>query len=122
LKQETIVSLPLHDALRPFVEGDDLLSVRGLTILSWIVANSDEPEKRTVRAIHGEFGIPKPSVTRVMDALFPVYAKRVPDPSDRRSVLCQATPVGRQLMGAPPGSDKRERTRPKSRSGQGAPA
>ena len=66
------MSLPLHDALRPFVEGDDLLSVRALTILSWIVANRDYPEKRTVRAINGEFGIPKPSVTRVMDALFPV--------------------------------------------------
>ena len=116
------MSQPLHDVLRPFVEGDDLLSVRALTILSWIVANSDYPEKRTVRSIHGEFGIPKPSVTRVMDSLSPIFANRVPDPSDRRSVLCEATPVGRQLMGAPAAWPKKEAASRKSRSKPGAAA
>ena len=53
----------------------------------------DEPP--TVRGMAEWLNIPKPAITRAFDRLGKLgFAKRIPDPLDRRSVLIVATPSG----------------------------
>lgn len=53
----------------------------------------------TVRGLAARFGLPKPSVTRALDALTRHgFARRVPDPNDRRNVFVEITEAGRGYL------------------------
>ncbi len=74
-------------------QGD--LSLRQLSVLSLLVSIQGS---HTIRGLAETLRVPKPSITRAVDRLeLHGLAKRLPDPSDGRSVLVQATKRGFNL-------------------------
>ncbi len=77
------------DAVRN--DGPDL-SMRQWAILLSVYLT---PGRHTVRALSRDLNVPKPAVSRALDALSILgFVKRVRDPDDRRIVLVQKTPDG----------------------------
>lgn len=71
------------------------LTLRQLGILMVL---SSTPGPHTVRGLAAHLGILKAAVTRALDVLEDAgLARRVPDPSDRRSVRAEATPPGAEM-------------------------
>lgn len=71
--------------------GEDMTMRQAAVLLS--VARAKEP--RTVRGMAAEFRVPSAAITRALDRLENLsYARRIPDPSDGRSVLVVATSGG----------------------------
>ncbi len=79
----------LADSVRS--DGPDL-SMRQWAILLTVYLNSGP---HTVRALARELGVPKPAISRALDALSILgFVRRVRDEADRRIVLVQKTPEG----------------------------
>ncbi|MEL7490629.1 MAG: MarR family transcriptional regulator [Pseudomonadota bacterium] len=79
----------IADAVRN--DGPDL-SMRQWAILLAVYLN---PGRHTVRALARDLNVPKPAVSRALDALSILgFVKRVRDPEDKRIVLVQKTPDG----------------------------
>ena len=77
------------DAVR--AEGPDL-SMRQWSILLTVYLN---PGPHTVRGLARDLNVPKPAISRALDALSILgFIKRVRDPGDKRIVLVQKTPEG----------------------------
>ena len=77
------------DAVR--ADGPDL-SMRQWSILLIVYLN---PAPHTVRGLSRDLNVPKPAISRALDALSILgFIKRVRDPSDKRIVLIQKTPEG----------------------------
>ncbi|HXI86643.1 MAG TPA: MarR family transcriptional regulator [Parvularculaceae bacterium] len=77
------------DAVR--AEGPDL-SMRQWAILMTVYLN---PGPHTVRALARDLKVPKPAISRALDALSILhFVRRVRDEKDRRIVLVQKTPEG----------------------------
>lgn len=77
------------DAVR--ADGPDL-SMRQWSILLTVYLN---PGPHTVRALAKDLNVPKPAISRALDALSILgFVKRVRDPNDKRIVLVQKTPDG----------------------------
>lgn len=73
------------------VRQDDL-SLRELAVLSLLVST---PGSHTIRGFAAMLRVPRPAITRAVDHLeLHGLAKRLPDPSDGRSVLVCATKRG----------------------------
>ena len=79
----------ISDAVRN--DGPDL-SMRQWAILLSVYLN---PGRHTVRALARDLNVPKPAVSRALDALSILgFVKRVRDPDDKRIVLVQKTADG----------------------------
>lgn len=79
----------LADSVRS--DGPDL-SMRQWAILLTVYLNAGP---HTVRALARELGVPKPAISRALDALSILgFVRRVRDETDRRIVLVQRTPEG----------------------------
>lgn len=79
----------MADAVR--AEGPDL-SMRQWAILLTVYLN---PGPHTVRALARDLKVPKPAISRALDALSILkYVRRVRDQEDKRIVLVQKTPEG----------------------------
>jgi len=79
----------VSDAVR--ADGPDL-SMRQWAILLTVYLN---PGPHTVRALARDLNVPKPAISRALDALSILdFIKRVRDPNDKRIVLVQKTPTG----------------------------
>ncbi len=79
----------MADAVRS--EGPDL-SMRQWAILLTVYLN---PGPHTVRALARDLRVPKPAISRALDALSILkYVRRVRDQADKRIVLVQKTPEG----------------------------
>lgn len=77
------------DAVR--ADGPDL-SMRQWSILLTVYLN---PGPHTVRALSRDLNVPKPAISRALDALSILgFIKRVRDPNDKRIVLVQKTAEG----------------------------
>lgn len=77
------------DAVR--ADGPDL-SMRQWSILLTVYLN---PGPHTVRALARDLNVPKPAISRALDALsILAFVKRVRDPNDKRIVLVQKTADG----------------------------
>ena len=77
------------DAVR--ADGPDL-SMRQWSILLTVYLN---PGPHTVRAMARDLNVPKPAISRALDALSILdFVKRVRDPNDKRIVLVQKTAAG----------------------------
>ncbi|NOX94474.1 MAG: MarR family transcriptional regulator [Alphaproteobacteria bacterium] len=77
------------DAVR--TDGPDL-SMRQWSILLTVYLN---PGPHTVRAMARDLNVPKPAISRALDALSILgFVKRVRDPNDKRIVLIQKTADG----------------------------
>lgn len=77
------------DAVR--ADGPDL-SMRQWSILLTVYLN---PGPHTVRALARDLNVPKPAISRALDALSILnFIKRVRDPNDKRIVLVQKTAEG----------------------------
>ncbi|MEM8934967.1 MAG: MarR family transcriptional regulator [Pseudomonadota bacterium] len=77
------------DAVR--ADGPDL-SMRQWSILLTVYLN---PGPHTVRALARDLNVPKPAISRALDALSILgFIKRVRDPGDRRIVLVKRTTDG----------------------------
>ena len=77
------------DAVR--VDGPDL-SMRQWAILLTVYLN---PGPHTVRALARDLNVPKPAISRGLDALSILgFVRRVRDARDKRIVLVQKTPEG----------------------------
>ena len=99
-----LVTLPEAEGLRPLRE--TLLGLvrdpaqRDLTLrqLGLLLLLSSTPGPHTVRGIAADLGVLKAAVTRALDVLEEAgLARRMPDPSDRRSIRAVATPAGAAL-------------------------
>ncbi|GJL95541.1 MAG: MarR family transcriptional regulator [Hyphococcus sp.] len=76
-------------------DGPDL-SMRQWSILLTVYLN---PGPHTVRALARDLNVPKPAISRALDALSILgFIKRVRDPNDRRIVLVQKTTDGAIYM------------------------
>ena len=85
------------DAVIAMVRAGDLRSKREDAILILTALAFDE--RQTVRGLSATLNIPKPSVTRALDALVTAgLAKRAADPKDKRSTLVSVTKLGRQRI------------------------
>ena len=79
----------MADAVR--AEGPDL-SMRQWAILLTVYLN---PGPHTVRGLARDLNVPKPAISRALDALSILkFVRRVRDEHDRRIVLVQKTPEG----------------------------
>jgi DNA-binding MarR family transcriptional regulator len=79
----------LADSVRS--DGPDL-SMRQWAILLTVYLNQGP---HTVRALARDLGVPKPAISRALDALSILgFVRRVRDETDRRIVLVQKTPEG----------------------------
>ncbi|MCB2098215.1 MAG: MarR family transcriptional regulator [Parvularculaceae bacterium] len=79
----------LADAVRS--DGPDL-SMRQWAILLTVYLN---PGPHTVRGLSRDLQVPKPAISRALDALSILgFVRRVRDETDRRIVLVQKTPEG----------------------------
>lgn len=77
------------DAVR--ADGPDL-SMRQWSILLTVYLN---PGPHTVRALARDLNVPKPAISRALDALSILkFVRRVRDEHDKRIVLVQKTPEG----------------------------
>ena len=77
------------DAVR--ADGPDL-SMRQWSILLTVYLN---PGPHTVRALARDLNVPKPAISRALDALSILgFVRRVRDPNDKRIVLVQKTAEG----------------------------
>ena len=77
------------DAVR--ADGPDL-SMRQWSILLTVYLN---PGPHTVRALARDLNVPKPAISRALDALSILgFIRRVRDPNDKRIVLVQKTAEG----------------------------
>jgi DNA-binding MarR family transcriptional regulator len=72
------------------------LTARQMAVLLTVV---QQKGPHTVRGLAAQMRIPKPSTTRAIDVLQGhKYVTRTIDPSDRRSVLIDATEIGRSFL------------------------
>jgi DNA-binding MarR family transcriptional regulator len=79
----------MADAVR--ADGPDL-SMRQWAILLTVYLN---PGPHTVRALARDLNVPKPAISRALDALSILkFVRRVRDEKDKRIVLVQKTPEG----------------------------
>lgn len=79
----------MADAVR--AEGPDL-SMRQWAILMSVYLN---PGPHTVRALARDLNVPKPAISRALDALSILgLVRRIRDQNDKRIVLVQKTPEG----------------------------
>jgi DNA-binding MarR family transcriptional regulator len=79
----------MADAVRS--DGPDL-SMRQWAILLTVYLN---PGPHTVRALSRDLQVPKPAISRALDALSILkFVRRVRDQADKRIVLVQKTPEG----------------------------
>lgn len=79
----------ISDAVR--AAGPDL-SMRQWAIVLTVYLN---PGPHTVRALARDLNVPKPAISRALDALSILgFVKRVRDTQDKRIVLVQKTPAG----------------------------
>ena len=85
--------LPWRDVMADTVRLDQPdLSMRQWTILLTVYLT---PGPHTVRKLSEELEVPKPAISRALDALsIHGYVRRARDPNDRRIVLVQKTPEG----------------------------
>ena len=85
--------LPWRDVMADTVRLDQPdLSMRQWTILLTVYLT---PGPHTVRKLSEELEVPKPAISRALDALsIHGYVRRARDPGDRRIVLVQKTPEG----------------------------
>ena len=85
--------LPWRDVMADTVRLDQPdLSMRQWTILLTVYLT---PGPHTVRRLSEELEVPKPAISRALDALsIHGYVRRARDPGDRRIVLVQKTPEG----------------------------
>lgn len=87
---------PLHDSLLWMVRDGTDVSVRQLVVL---LEATEARQPQTVRGLAAHLHISKPAITRAMDRLETLgWAKREPDPKDRRSVLITVTEDGRKQV------------------------
>lgn len=83
----------MADAVR--ADGPDL-SMRQWAILLTVYLNSGP---HTVRALARDLNIPKPAVSRALDALSILsFVRRIRDPRDKRIVIVQRTPDGAEYV------------------------
>ena len=83
----------MADAVR--AEGPDL-SMRQWAILMTVYLN---PGPHTVRALARDLNVPKPAISRALDALSILgFIRRVRDMKDKRIVLVQKTPEGSMYL------------------------
>jgi len=89
----TTVLATWRDVLADAVKGDGPdLSMRQWAILLTVYLN---PGPHTVRALSRDLNVPKPAISRALDALSILgFVRRVRDETDRRIVLVQKTPEG----------------------------
>jgi DNA-binding MarR family transcriptional regulator len=89
----TDVLLPWRDVLADSVRADAPdLSMRQWAILLTVYLT---PGPHTVRKMSADFSIPKPAISRALDALSILgLIRRVRDPNDKRIVIVQRTPDG----------------------------
>ncbi len=82
-----------RDVLADSVRGDGPdLSMRQWAILLTVYLHKGP---HTVRALAHDLGVPKPAISRALDALSILgFVRRVRDETDRRIVLVQKTPEG----------------------------
>lgn len=82
-----------HRALLPYVRAQSPdLSARQMALLLSVYV---EPGPHTVRGLAARLAISKPAVTRAIDALEKLeFVRRLPDETDRRSVLVSRTVKG----------------------------
>ncbi|MFZ5619066.1 MAG: MarR family transcriptional regulator [Pseudomonadota bacterium] len=82
-----------RDVFADAVRGDAPdLSMRQWAILLTVYLN---PGPHTVRGLSRDLNVPKPAISRALDALSILgYVRRVRDETDRRIVLVQKTPEG----------------------------
>jgi DNA-binding MarR family transcriptional regulator len=74
----------------------DDLSLRQLAVLALLVATQGP---HTIRGFAAKLRVAKPSITRAVDRLeMEGLAQRLPDPSDGRSILVEATPRGNSVI------------------------
>lgn len=79
----------MADAVR--ADGPDL-SIRQWSILLTVYLN---PGPHTVRALARDLNVPKPAISRALDALSILkFVRRIRDEKDKRIVLVQKTPEG----------------------------
>jgi len=87
-------------AARAWIHSSDYVDMtfRQAALLSLIC---DEPGPHRVRELARSLGVEKPVVSRCADTFGSIgLAKRVSDPEDRRSVLIEATALGRSTREA----------------------
>lgn len=84
---------PLRDIMADAVRSESPdLSMRQWAILLTVYLN---PGPHTVRALARDLRVPKPAISRALDALSIMkYVRRVRDGADKRIVLVQKTPEG----------------------------
>ena len=87
----------LRDAIIGTVrrEGPDLSARQfGVLLICYL-----EEGPHTVRGLASRLEVSKPAITRALDRLAELgFARRGPDPRDRRSVLVQRTPAGNAYL------------------------
>ena len=72
------------------------LSMRQWAILLTVYLN---PGSHTVRNLSRDLNVPKPAISRALDALSILgYVRRVRDDDDRRIVIVQKTPTGAMFV------------------------
>ena len=80
------------DVVTALVRRGEDMTMRQAAVLMYAARSKHPP---TVRGMAAEFRVPKPSITRAIDKLeLLAYARRIPDPTDHRSVLVIATSDG----------------------------
>ena len=77
-------------------EGPDLTARQfGILLICYL-----EEGPHTVRGLAARLDVPKPAITRALNRLAELgFARRGPDPGDRRSVLVQHTRKGTDFLG-----------------------
>ncbi|NHK26351.1 MarR family transcriptional regulator [Parvularcula flava] len=91
--QSTDILLPWRDIMVDSVRRD----VPDLSMRQWAILLSVylTPGPHTVRKMSADFGIPKPAISRALDALSILgFIQRVRDPNDKRIVLVRKTADG----------------------------
>lgn len=91
--QSTDTLLPWRDIVVDSVRADQPdLSMRQWAILLSVYLT---PGPHTVRKMSADFGVPKPAISRALDALSILgLVHRTRDPADKRIVLVKKTPDG----------------------------
>jgi DNA-binding MarR family transcriptional regulator len=95
----TDILLPWRDVMADTVRLDQPdLSMRQWALLLTVYLT---PGPHTVRRLSEELEVPKPAISRALDALsIHGYVRRARDPGDRRIVLVQKTPEGSLFIDA----------------------
>lgn len=86
-----------RDVMADAVRGENPdLSMRQWAILLTVYLH---PGPHTVRALSRDLNVPKPAISRALDALSILgFVRRVRDENDRRIVIVQKTPAGAMFV------------------------